>query len=220
MWIYIFGSTVRGEIDPQSDVDVLAIVKNKCDRTKLPKHFLVYNNVELERIFKRGDLFSHHLAMESKLVYSHDGSNPVKELGTPEPYSFGVQNLEDFYQIAQESLLKLRNGSSCIVFDCGLLYMSIRDIAMILSYYEREIPNFSKYVPYTVTPRFSLARGAYELLKKCRAASTRGSQYIVAKGLSESNLDAIDNWLLSARSVLYERIQAENRVAEVRAGSC
>ncbi len=206
MWLYIFGSAVRGEVDLQSDVDVLAILEDKGAQANLPKTFLVYSKLELTECFARGDLFSHHLAMESRLVYSFDGSDVISDLGAPAPYQAGADDFECFCEIAEGALRQLRNGSSCSVFEHGLLYMAVRDVAMILSYHERGTPIFSKYTPYRVTPQLKLDFAKYESIKRCRAASTRGPVAGELKALSGDDLNTIDNWVSSSRRVFCERL--------------
>ena len=218
MWLYVFGSTVRGEVDAQSDVDVLAVVEHKHYQGDLPKSFLVYSRPELEAVFNRGDLFSHHLASGSRLIYSHDGSDVISVLGAPAPYSSGWKDFESFCEIADAALAQLRRGSNCMVFDCGVLYMAVRDVAMILSYHGDGAMTFSKYAPYAVDPRLSLPPDAYETLKRCRAASTRRAECAEFDELSEEELSTIDNWLKSVRRVLHEGLQIKDRLAEEDSG--
>ncbi|SEM37763.1 nucleotidyltransferase domain-containing protein [Halomonas caseinilytica] len=206
MWLYIFGSVVRGELDRQSDVDMLAVLEDKSAQGSLPNTFLVYSKMELTECFERGDLFSHHLAAESRLVYSFDGSDVIRELGMPAPYQTSADDFECFCDILEEALRQLRSGSNCSVFEHGLLYMALRDVAMILSYRERERPIFSKYAPYRVDPKLKLDLAKYESIKSCRAASTRGPVAGELKALSRDDLNTIDDWVRSSRRVFCERL--------------
>lgn len=221
MWLYIFGSTVRGEIDPQSDVDVLAVLEEKSAQIGLPKNFLVYSKSELMACFEKGDLFAHHLTSESRLVHSNNGSDLIQDLGRPAIYQSGVNDFACFYEIGNAAISQLMRKNCSIVFELGILYMAIRDIAMILSYHEGEVPSFSKYAPYYVTPRLTLDRKKYEFIKNCRAASTRGSVLAEKRDiLSNIDLIMIREWLKSAERVLNERIQRKNRVAAKNTGVC
>lgn len=221
MWLYVFGSAARGEIDEQSDLDVLAVLVDKSEQARLPRNFLVYSRAELAACFERGDLFAHHLTWESRLIHSHDGSDVIHDLGRPTPYQSGEHDFDCFYQIGNESISQIIGGNCSFVFEFGVLYMAIRDVAMILSYHVSERPSFSKYVPYYITPQLTLERDKYEYIKNCRAASTRGPVLIVEHDvLSDIDLFAIREWLDSARRVLHERLQKKNRMAAESAGVC
>jgi len=213
MWLYVFGSTVRGEVDQQSDVDVLAVIESKSEKIKLPKTFLVYSKTELAGCFARGDLFSHHLALESRLMHSCDGVDVIQDLGAPAAYRSGADDFQSFCEIAESALRQLRSKSNCLVFEYGVLYMALRDAAMILSYHEGGRANFSKYAPFLVTQKLKLAASKYELLKRCRATSTRGLPSGRIARLSDDDLDIVEDWLKSAGRVLHERLQIEDRVA-------
>ena len=79
MWIYAFGSLVRGEMDPDSDVDILFIGLPDENRSA-PSSFLCYTKDEVTEIFKSGDLFAHHLYNESRLIYSYNGTDFLDSL--------------------------------------------------------------------------------------------------------------------------------------------
>lgn len=206
LWLYIFGSTVRGEIDIHSDVDILAIVEDGAHKAGLPKSFLVYSQMDLESCFSKGDLFAHHLASESRLIHSSDGSDILKELGTPADYQAAAHDLSFFCEIADGAIFNLKRGCNSFIFEHGVLYMAIRDVAMILSYFEDGGPIFSKYAPYKVSPRLELAISKYDFMKHCRAASTRGPVNQEPSVLVEDDLDIISSWLTTAQRILHERL--------------
>lgn len=196
MWLYVFGSAVRGEIDPHSDVDVLAVVKEKSVAGQLPQTYLIYSREELFASFGRGDLFAHHLALESRLIYSSDASDLIQEIGRPAPYCRTLEDFLGFKLVALDSLVAIRTSWLNRVFELGLMYMAARDVAMILSYHQSGKPNFSKYAPYDVEPQLPLDRHKYEILKSCRAASTRGvpARDDIAR-VSVGDLKNIERWL-------------------------
>jgi len=172
MWIYIFGSFVRGEIDSHSDIDMLC-VHQVCESLDLPNNIQIYTIEEVKNIFLRGDLFAHHLHLESRLIYTSDGTDVLKGLSDPEDYNKWHSDFEKFNNVAQYAVDVLQKDGTDIFFK-GILYMALRDMSMIYSYKHMGMPNFSKYAPFKLDIPLNIPRDAYELLRKCRLASTRG----------------------------------------------
>jgi len=203
MWIYTFGSLVRGEIDAESDIDILCIC-DSTDRGKLPAYIQKYSKNDYLKIHTEGDLFSHHLYKESCLIHSSDGADFIQSIGRPGPYIDWNSDLLSFIEIARYSLDSI-NRESHSVFSKGLLYMTLRDMAMIYSHVEMHVSDFSKYVPYNIDIPLDISRSIYENLRLCRLSSTRGTwNPAVLNNLpisfcskTESWINKITNWSLN-----------------------
>lgn len=197
MWVYVFGSLVRGEIDVDSDVDILAVVSEQSEKKNLPANFLKYTMSELIKSFEKGELFAHHLAHESQLIYSDDGRDIIELLGSPTPYSLALEHIIQFKEIGLSAIERIRKNTSATVFNYGLIYMALRDVAMILSYIQGDRPSFSKNSPYHVSPQLTLPKAKYSLLRRCRAASTRGVEIfaLTDRLLIDDELSEIERWL-------------------------
>jgi predicted nucleotidyltransferase len=80
--IYAFGSICRGEIDTKSDIDLLAIVGGN-DNHFDTSTYSMYSYNRLTELWLEGNPFAWHLATESKLIYSSDEKDFIKDLGSP-----------------------------------------------------------------------------------------------------------------------------------------
>ena len=69
MHIYAFGSLCRGEIDIDSDVDLLAIVGGP-DRRFNSDTYSVYSYKRIAELWAEGNPFAWHLTYESRMVYA------------------------------------------------------------------------------------------------------------------------------------------------------
>ena len=80
--IILFGSSVRGEISPDSDLDILVIKRDTplygADRIRqlsrlierdIPIDFLVYRPEEFEKRIEMGDPFLRAIVKEGKVLY-------------------------------------------------------------------------------------------------------------------------------------------------------
>lgn len=173
MWVYLYGSLVRGEMDAHSDVDMLCIYEEP-DSESIPPYMQKYSVQELAQIFKKGDLFAYHLHTESQLVFASDGNDIIRSIGSPGLYANWETELSSFIELALYSLDGIKESSGS-VFSKGILYMSLRDIAMIYAHVKMEAMDFSKYAPYHIDIPFNVSIETYESLRFCRLSSTRGA---------------------------------------------
>lgn len=77
MHIYAFGSISRGDIQADSDVDLLAIVDGFDSRFSSDT-YSIYSYSRLRDLWLEGNPFAWHLSLESKLVFS--SNNVIKSL--------------------------------------------------------------------------------------------------------------------------------------------
>lgn len=193
MWLYAFGSLVRGEVDVHSDTDLLCI-ESSGSHSMLPNTVQRYSIAELSTIFCAGDLFAHHLHAESRLLYSSTDDDVIRDLGPPAPYTSWESELLTFYEVVQYSTVELRMNPSS-VFHKGIAYMGLRDMGMIYSCASTGTANFSKYSPYQVLPTLDLPRDIYEHLRMCRLHSTRSAlRPESVSPILPQHLSSIESW--------------------------
>lgn len=200
MYLYIFGSFCRGEIDKYSDIDLL-IIKDKSeniDSFDLDK-YSIYNRARIEDLWKEGNPFAWHLFLESKLIYSTDKSNLFMEMGAPDRYKNLFEDLNKFHKLFDDSCSSLINTDLSRDFDLSMIFLAIRNFASCYSLGYLSIPNFSRNSALTL-PSHSLeiSKECFSILENSRISSTRGignnitlDQYnIVLKELNK-----IQGWL-------------------------
>ena len=199
--IYIFGSMTRGEVSPSSDADVL-VIRDNSDPDSFPPSWSVYSRKTIETYFAIGRLFAWHLHLEAVRVYPRSGSGFLADLGEPAPYSSIAEDLADLTLLLRNSVSELQNGSPSPIYELGLTYTAIRDIAMAASWTMLERPSFSRYAPYELPVRCPLPLAIYETAMSARHASTRGSAEPREYDLAANHLKAfpILEWAESVRS--------------------
>jgi hypothetical protein len=199
--IYIFGSMTRGEVSPSSDADVLVIL-DSSDENLFPPSWSVYSRNTIETYFTMGRLFAWHLHLEAVRVYPRSGTGFLAELGEPAPYSSIAEDLAELKSLLLDSVLELQNGSPSPIYELGLAYTAIRDIAMAASWAMLDRPSFSRYAPYELPVRCPLPLAIYETAMCARHASTRGSAVPREYDLAANCIKAfpILEWVESVRS--------------------
>ncbi len=75
------------------------------------------------------------------------------------------------------SLKEIRSGSNNLIYELGIAYTAIRDIAMSASWFLMEKPSFSRYTPYLLPTACPLPIDAYHGAMAARHQSTRGTVY-------------------------------------------
>ncbi len=174
--LYIFGSAVRGEVSSSSDIDVL-IVPFNCSRDDYPRDWSVYSPEIIQLYFQAGRLFAWHLHLEAKCIYSAGPAPYLSTLGAPAPYSSVSEDLDDLEGMLRESLLEIQHQTSSLIYELGIAYTAIRDIAMAASWTLMERPCFSRDAPYLLPRPCPLPAEAYKGAMLARHSSTRGSDH-------------------------------------------
>lgn len=201
--IYVFGSICRGESTPTSDVDVL-VVPFEVHSSQFPQSWSVYSPELLTEYFKAGRLFAWHLHLEAKCVYSPRSESFLASLGSPAPYSTIVDDIDDLDALLNEALTELASGTDNVIYELGIAYTAIRDLAMSASWSLLRSPCFSVDVPYRLPIDPPLPRDVYHQTMMARHASTRGSQLnfdpmSTAKIVTNAPLE---NWVASLREAI------------------
>lgn len=202
--IYIFGSTVRGEMEKNSDIDVLVITNNETTRKNIPSTWSVYPEETIEKYYETGRLFAWHLHLEAKCIFSNHTVPFLEKLGTPNPYNLHQDDFESLHSILLDSLNEIKTGTNSPIFEIGIIYTALRDMAMIASTKLLANPNFSRYSPYALPINFPLSIEIYESAIKARLLSTRGVQVDLDPiSLTNGLLSAsIDIWTNNIREIL------------------
>lgn len=173
--IYVFGSTCRGEHTLTSDVDVLAIPFD-IERPQFPEHWSIYSPDLLAEYFQSGRLFAWHLHLEAKCVFSSRAEPFLKSLGPPAPYSTIFDDINDLEALLIDAINELNAGTENLIYELGIVYTAIRDLAMSSSWSMLKNPCFSADAPYRLPIEIPLPRATYHQAMLARHASTRGTK--------------------------------------------
>lgn len=175
--IFIFGSMVRGEVSRTSDCDILVIPDGDVDRSLLPESWSVYHRQTIKEFYEKGRLFAWHLHLEGQCVFSARDKNWLEILGTPHSYNDAKEDVGELSALLSESLNALRGGSNSEVYELGICYTALRDIAMSASWSQLGRPSFSRNAPYYLQPPLPLSEQAYASAMNARHFSTRGGSF-------------------------------------------
>ncbi len=188
--IYLFGSEARGDSDALSDLDILAVVRNNSG--KVPEDFIVeavpaallrgrdvsiswYGYKRLSKMFVDGDLFAWHLYREATPIF--EARYVFDELGVPEPYLTPLLDIDSFISVLRQTGTQLDVAPGNVVYENGLVYVCVRNVAMSASWVLNDSPDFSRYSPYRLDDarlECPLSRAEYECSLACRMAGQRG----------------------------------------------
>jgi len=175
--IFIFGSMVRGEVSSTSDSDVLVIPVDAAPREAYPANWSVYQRGTIKGYFDEGRLFAWHLHLESHCVFSAAPKNWLQIIGTPAPYRGAKGDVLSLTELLVDSLEALRNSTNSEIYELGICYTALRDIAMSASWQQMGKPSFSRYAPYLLPVPVPVSRDAYFRAMAARHCSTRGGPY-------------------------------------------
>ncbi len=172
--LYIFGSVARGEASPTSDVDIL-VLPFTSDRSQFPADWSIYSPELVKKYFRKGRLFAWHLHLEARCIFTPNETPFLEALGAPAPYSTMTQDINDLANLLREAIQEIESGTNSLVYELGIAYTAIRDIAMSASWALLGTPCFSTCAPYELPIPCPLPSIAYESAMLARHSSTRGS---------------------------------------------
>lgn len=188
--IYVFGSICRGEVSPTSDVDILVLPFTNV-RSNFPNGWSIYTPEIIREYYSQGRLFAWHLHLEAKCIFSLNEIPFLTTLGSPKAYSTMNQDIDELEILLQEAINELKNGTKSFVYELGIAYTAIRDIAMSASWALLKAPSFSSDAPYQLPSPCPLDYSTYNLAKLARHSSTRGIDI-------EADLSSVINKIISA----------------------
>lgn len=190
--IFLFGSTARGDPDDSSDVDVLVVYESPLPpglRAELQQAIFAlfgervavaeYSVARVQEMFDDGHLFAWHLFKEATpIVVPGWTTNTNFVFNRPQLYRDGQKDAERFVGLMKSISLELHVDPGSLIYEAGLIYLSLRNIAMSLSFEELGTPDFSRFSPYNLSTRlrlpFPTSRPNYAKLIAARHASQRG----------------------------------------------
>jgi hypothetical protein len=174
MHIYAFGSVCRGEISPDSDVDLLAVLDNFDSRFN-PEAFSIYSYRRLKELWLEGNPFAWHLALESRLLFSSDNQDFLRALGQPNLYKHCVSDCEKFYSLFRDACASIELRVTSRVFDLSTVFLSIRNIATCFSLGVLNQPDFSRSSALRLgADSIQIQPGLYRVFERARILCTRG----------------------------------------------
>lgn len=198
MHVYAFGSICRGDISVESDIDLLALVAARDPRFD-PDKFSIYSYQRIRELWAAGNAFAWHLALESRIIYSDDGSDFLKELGAPNAYDSAPVDCRRFREMFDSALATLEEGSPSVVFELSTLFLAIRNLATCYSLAKSSTPTFGRHSACKLgSNSVPLSEPVYSILMRARLLSTRG----IGEDLGEidmpsllSELDGCRTWV-------------------------
>lgn len=194
--IYAFGSVCRGEVDPSSDIDLLACL-SKPQQEYDSEKFSIYNYDRIQELWLEGNPFSWHLHLESKLIYSSDGSDFLYNLGEPSSYSKALEDCRKFRLLFLESYRSLMHSSISTVFHLSCMFLATRNFATCYSLGKGK-PIFSRLSPLQLEQKLSVADKDFDIYTRARILSTRGYGSVISDSeieQSKSIAPVIIDWM-------------------------
>lgn len=188
--IYIFGSTCRGEFHASSDIDVLLIPFEYKD-LEHPDDWSVYSPELIKEYYSLGRLFAWHLHLEAKCIFYSQQKPFLIELGSPAPYSTMSNDINDLEILLQQALNELKVNTPNIIYELGIVYTALRDLAMSASWVLLKKPCFSSRAPYEIPIKLPLKYRTYQQIMLARHSSTRGVEV-------SYDLDSVVNEIINA----------------------
>lgn len=186
---YIIGSVARGEQDDKSDLDVLVIVEDGRGRVDesaiqqmIPRKFDAfelgiswYGKNRILDMFSNGELFSWHIWKEHIVLFEEKDFS-LKSLGPPTPYKGALADITSFEKVLSRIPDFLDVCPNNAVYELGLIYVCLRNIAMSASSQIEGVPDFSRYSPFRLAHLgvVPMSKAHYDLAMRCRMAGQRG----------------------------------------------
>lgn len=173
MHIYAFGSICRGDLNVDSDVDLLALVQGRDPRLN-PDKFSIYSYQRIMELWAEGNAFAWHLALESKLIFSEDDDDFLKNLGMPSAYVGGIRDCARFRDIFESSLNAIEGKTPSLVFELSSIFLAVRNLATCYSLAKMVVPTFGRDSARRLGPiSIPISEEVYLLLMRARILSTR-----------------------------------------------
>lgn len=208
--VVMFGSVARGDGDDLSDLDVLAIVKNKSGKVDssevvryLPDWCVKeptiswYGLDRLKQMYLAGELFSWHIYREGKVLHNKGGA--LQGLGRPHEYTNALSDIENFQKTLRSIPHQIAASESNAIYELGVLYVCARNIAMSASWHLCAEPDFSRYSPYQIGVgelAMPIPKATYDRSMLCRMSSQRG--IVPPKGVNAAvvleTYDQVEPW--------------------------
>jgi hypothetical protein len=203
MHLYAFGSICRGDVSRSSDIDLLAVVEGFDERFD-PNVYSIYSYQRVREIWDEGNPFAWHLATESKLLFSTDGSDLLQSLGNPGLYRACRHDCRKFYQLFADAKASLAQNDATKIFDLSMVFLGIRNFATCFSLGCLQKPDFSRHSALRLgTSSLPIAAEPYSVFERARILCTRGHGPAITDGevdLAVREFPVIEEWMTSRLS--------------------
>ena len=203
MHIYAFGSVCRGEIDSQSDIDLLAVVEGYDDRFD-SSIYSIYSYKRLAELWKEGNPFAWHLASEARLIFTSNGEDFLSQLGLPVAYKKCKEDCRKFYNLYCKAIESISCRSSSLVFELSSIFLATRNFATCFLLGTRQIQNFSRRAALQMGGEsIKINPDTFKLLERARILSIRGTGPIINRNEIKSSLEdiySIKTWMMNLLS--------------------
>jgi hypothetical protein len=207
MQIYAFGSICRGDVGPDSDIDLLVIVDGFDDRFD-PSAYSIYSRQRIQEIWVEGNPFAWHLSLESRLLYSSDGTDLLGELGRPTRYRACARDCKKFQTLFFDARSSIVCGRTANVFDLSMIFLAVRNFATCFSLGFLDRPDFSRHAAIRIgASSLAITKDAYRILERARILSTRGKGIAITEnevGIAVQQFPTIDEWMFHLLAQLKE----------------
>jgi hypothetical protein len=175
MHIYGFGSLCRGEVDLQSDADLLAIVES-FDARFDPAAFSIYSYTRLQELWAEGNPFAWHLALESRLLFASDELDFIGALRLPARYTRAGDDCAKFRALFRDAVSGFEKYPSSRIFELSTIFLAVRNIATCFSLGQDMAPVFGRHSARALgLHSLKVDPLVYDLLVRARVLSTRGA---------------------------------------------
>jgi len=177
MYIYLFGSLCRGELDEFSDIDLLVVHDSEQKNISQldTQIYSIYSEKRLLELWDEGNPFAWHLFKESTLVYSLNNENLIQKWGEPNQYVNMEIDLRKFSNLFYESLSSIESSNYSLEFDLSMLFLSIRNFATCYSLGFLNQFNFSRKSALMLeSDKLDISSDCFSILERARIMSTRG----------------------------------------------
>jgi hypothetical protein len=135
------------------------------------------------------------LHLESKLIYSSDGSDYIRDLGKPAPYSAGQKDCSLFIHITRKALESCRHDRGTLLFDLSTAFLGIRNFSTCYLL-TRGKADFTRNVALTIFQDLNESELlAYSVLEKSRILCTRGLGRVVGDLEASKAIEALPGFI-------------------------
>jgi predicted nucleotidyltransferase len=193
--LFLFGSAARGDNDPTSDIDVLAVYPDVIDENhrdiilqKLKLEFgervalAEYSSARIDEMFAEGHLFAWHLYSEAKqFFFDESAKDNIYIFHKPEPYLNAEEDAMRFLDLLRSVDFKINSSTyGSPVHEAGLVYLALRNIGMALSSKHFNRPDFTRHSPFNLSTKMRIdppcEPSTYNSMIAARHSSQRGFQ--------------------------------------------
>jgi hypothetical protein len=125
-------------------------------------------------MYRSGHLFAWHLHAEAVPIFEQQPL--LRLLGEPEPYRNGLQDVASFQRLLRRVPEQMALNSGNALYETGLVYVCLRNIAMAASWTLCRKPDFSRQSPFTLrgVGACPIAPREYRIAMACRLSGQRG----------------------------------------------